>query len=125
DSGQVGGDAIKVAFIYQPANVSPVGAFAVLDASVDPTFLDDKNRPVLVQTFEENATGERFTAAVNHFKSKGSSCEDVGDPDLVDGAGNCNATRTAAATALANFLASDPTGSGDPDHLIIGDLNSY
>lgn len=123
DTGFIGGDAIKVALIYQPATVTPVGDFAILDSSVDPTFLDDRNRPALVQTFEENATGERFTVAVNHFKSKGSAC--TGDPDLLDGAGNCNVTRTDAANALANFLAGDPTGSGDPDFLIIGDLNSY
>jgi len=62
---------------------------------------------------------------VNHFKSKGSDCDDVGDPDANDGQGNCNLTRTKAATALVNWLASDPTGSGDPDFLIIGDLNAY
>ena len=36
----------------------------------------------------------RFTVAVNHFKSKGSACNDVGDPDTGDGQGNCNLTRT-------------------------------
>ncbi len=61
--------------------------------------------------------------AVNHLKSKGSACD--GDPDLGDGAGNCNLTSTAAAEALVDWLASDPTGSGDTDFLIIGDLNSY
>ena len=30
-----------------------------------------------------------------------------------------------AAEALVDWLATDPTGSGDPDFLIIGDLNSY
>jgi hypothetical protein len=44
---------------------------------------------------------------------------------LNDGQANCNLTRTTAATALANYLATDPTGSGDADFLIIGDLNSY
>ena len=72
-----------------------------------------------------NATGERFTVAVNHLKSKGSDCNDVGDPDTGDGQGNCSQTRTAAAEALVDWLATDPTGSGDPDFLIIGDLNSY
>ena len=62
---------------------------------------------------------------MNHLKSKGSDCNAVGDPDTGDGQGNCNVTRTNAATALANWLATDPTGSGDPDFLIIGDLNSY
>ena len=30
-----------------------------------------------------------------------------------------------AAEALVDWLATDPTGSGDPDFLIMGDLNSY
>jgi len=124
DTGFVGSDAIKVALVYQPAVVEPVGEFAVLDSSVDPTFIDTRNRPALVQTFAEVATGERFTVAVNHFKSKGSACT-PDDPDLNDGQANCNATRTAAAQALATFLATDPTGSADPDMLVIGDLNAY
>jgi Ca2+-binding RTX toxin-like protein len=62
---------------------------------------------------------------VNHLKSKGSDCLDVGDPDTGDGQGNCNLTRKAAAQALVDWLATDPTGSGDPDFLIVGDLNSY
>jgi Ca2+-binding RTX toxin-like protein len=63
--------------------------------------------------------------AVNHLKSKGSDCNDVGDPDTGDGSGNCTGTRTLAAEALVDWLATDPTGSGDADSLIIGDLNSY
>jgi len=125
DTGTVGTDAIKVAFIYQPRTVTPVGAHAILDASVDPMFIDTKNRPALAQTFQENTTGEAFTAVVNHLKSKGSDCNDIGDPDLGDGQGNCNVTRTNAARALVNWLSTDPTNSGDPDFLIVGDLNSY
>ncbi|MBK9928229.1 MAG: hypothetical protein IPP66_23430 [Anaerolineales bacterium] len=30
-----------------------------------------------------------------------------------------------AATELMNWLASDPTGTGDPDILLVGDYNSY
>ena len=41
----------------------------------------------------DSSTGGMFTVAVNHLKSKGSDCNDVGDPDLGDGAGNCNVTR--------------------------------
>ena len=70
-------------------------------------------------------TGGIFTVAVNHLKSKGSDCNAIGDPDTGDGAGNCNLTRKAAAEALVDWLATDPTGSGDEDFLIIGDLNSY
>ena len=124
-TGAVGEDAIRQAIIYQPAAVSPVGGFALLDESVDSRFLDEKNRPVIAQTFEENATGERLTVAVNHLKSKGSPCDDVGDPDAGDGQGRCNGVRTAAAEAMVDWLAGDPTGSGDPDFLITGDLNAY
>ena len=80
---------------------------------------------MLIQTFEEVATGERFTIAVNHLKSKGSSCNSVSDPDRLDGQANCPGTRTSAAEALVDYLATDPTGSGDPDFSIVGDLNSY
>lgn len=124
DTGAIGSDAIKVGLIHRPGRVTPVGAHAVLDASDDPRFNDALNRPSLIQTFEEVATGERLTIAVNHLKSKGSSCG-AGDDDLSTGQGNCNGTRTAAARALAAHLATDPTGSGDPDFLVIGDLNSY
>jgi hypothetical protein len=125
DTGVIGSDAIRVALVYRPDTVEPVGDFAVLDSSVDPAFVDDKNRPALAQTFAEKASGERLTVAVNHLKSKGSDCADVGDPDAGDGQGNCNLTRTRAAMALVNWLATDPTASGDPDVLIIGDLNAY
>ena len=124
NTGPVGTDAIKVAFIYKAGAVTPVGDFAILDSSVDPTFIDTKNRPALAQTFR-HTTDEIFTVVVNHLKSKGSDCNDLGDPDTGDGQGNCNLTRTSAATALVNWLATYPTGSGDPDFLIIGDLNAY
>lgn len=123
DTGVIGTDAIRLGFLYKAGTVRPVGDFAILDTEVDPRFLDDRNRPMLTQTFDEVATGARVTVSVNHLKSKGSAC--TGDPDLVDGQGNCNLTRVAAAEAIVDFLASDPTASGDPDHLVIGDLNSY
>ena len=106
--------------------MSPRSAISNCSTSaVDPRFIDTKSRPSLAQTFEVNATGARFTVVVNHFKSKGSDCLDVGDPDLGDGQGNCSQTRRAAAEALVDWLATDPTGSGDPDFIIMGDLNSY
>jgi hypothetical protein len=125
DTGTIGTDAIKVALIYKPATVAPFGNFAILDSSVDPRFIDTKNRPVLIQTFEEIASAARVTVAVNHLKSKGSACDDVGDPDLGDGQANCNSTRTDAVEALVDYLETDPTGSGDSDFLIMGDLNAY
>jgi hypothetical protein len=122
DTGTIGTDAIKVAVVYKPAVVEPIGDYAILDSSVDPRFDDERNRPALAQSFE-TGDGARFTVVVNHLKSKGSAC--AGDPDTGDGQGNCNVTRTEAAEALVDWLASDPTGSGDRDVLVIGDLNAY
>ncbi|MCC6416609.1 MAG: ExeM/NucH family extracellular endonuclease, partial [Opitutaceae bacterium] len=126
-TGQVnalGADAIKVGLLYKPATVKPVGKTAALnsEAFVNGGDSAERNRPALAQTFEEVATGEKFTVAVNHLKSKGSACD---APDVLDGQGNCNRVRTRAAEALVAWLATDPTGAADPDYLIIGDLNSY
>lgn len=125
NTGTIGTDAIKVAIIYKSASVTPVGSYAILDSSVNPLFIDTKNRPSLAQTFERNTTGAKLTVVVNHLKSKGSDCNDVGDTDAGDGQGNCNLTRNNAAIVLVNWLATDPTGSGDADFLVMGDMNSY
>ena len=124
-SGSIGPDAIRIALIYKPSRVTPVGIDAVLDNDefLDPNNLGmAQNRPAQAQTFQQNATGELFTVVVNHLKSKGSGCG-PGDDDPVQG--NCNLTRALSAAVLADWLATDPTGSGDPDFLVIGDLNSY
>ena len=126
-TGQVnamGTDAIKVGLIYQPGTVTPVGTTAVLNsvAFVNGGDASIRSRPSLLQAFEENASGARFMVDVNHLKSKGSACD---TPDAGDGQGNCNVVRTNSANALVSWLATDPTGTGDPDIIILGDLNSY
>ncbi|UCE18996.1 MAG: ExeM/NucH family extracellular endonuclease [Gemmatimonadota bacterium] len=115
----LGTDDIKVAFVYRVETVRPSGAAAT---TTDEPF---DTRPPLAQTFEEIATGERFTAVVNHFKSK-RECPDDGslNEDQNDGQGCWNLRRTQASATLTDWLATDPTGSGDPDFLIIGDLNA-
>ena len=85
-TGAIGTDAIKTAVIYRPANVTPIGTPAILDSTYNPLFLDTYNRPVLAVTFIDNLSEQGFTVAVNHLKSKSSSCEAIGDPDLGDGA---------------------------------------
>ena len=125
DTGTIGDDAIRVAFIYREDAVSAVNDFAILDSSVDGRFDDRRNRPVLLQTFAEISSGSRVNVAVAHLKSKGSDCDAAGDPNTGDGQANCNLTRTAAAVALADWVAGDPTGSNDSDVLVIGDLNAY
>ena len=122
-TGPIGTDVIRVALLYRPGRVAAVGPFAVLDRRASPDFDDTRNRPALAQAIEERATGERFSVVVNHFKSKSGSCD--GDPDTGDGQAACNLTRTRAARALAGWLDGDPTRSGDPDVLILGDLNAY
>jgi predicted extracellular nuclease len=124
DTGVIGTDEIAVAFIYRPDAVSPTGASAILTQSVDDRFDDSKNRPAVAQTFEQD-NGATVTVVVNHLKSKGSSCNDVGDPDVSDGQGNCNVTRADAAAAMVDWLATDPTEAGSDNVLIIGDLNAY
>lgn len=122
--GPVGNDAIKVALIYQPAVLTPIGRPAVLNthAFLDPVGTgEERNRAALAQTFEDE-NGGRFTIVVNHLKSKGSACGERPEGGLQ---GNCNQSRTLAVQELLRWLATDPTGSGDPDFLIVGDLNSY
>jgi predicted extracellular nuclease len=126
-TGQVnalGVDAIKVGLIYRPAAVTPVGTTAVLNSTafVNGGDASARNRPALAQAFSENATGSRFIVVVNHLKSKGSACD---APDAGDGQGNCNLVRTNAANLLTAWLAGNPTGTGDQDVLITGDLNAY
>jgi uncharacterized protein len=120
----LGTDAIKVGLLYRPAVVSPVGTTAALgtDAFVNGGDGVARNRPPLAQAFEERATGEVFVAVVNHLKSKGSACD---EPDAGDGQGNCNPVRTRAVEALLAWLSTDPTGTGDLDVLVLGDLNAY
>jgi predicted extracellular nuclease len=123
DTGTIGSDVIKVGFIYQPGEVTPVGDYAILDSSVDARFDDTLSRPALAQTF--TGSGETFNVVVNHLKSKGCSDATGLNTDQGDGQGCYNAARTSAAEALVDWVASDPTGSGDPDTIITGDLNSY
>lgn len=124
DADMIGTDEIAVGFIFKGETMSPVGDPAILDSSVDARFLDTKNRPALAQTFI-NANDSGFTAVINHLKSKGADCVELGDPDLSDGAANCNLTRTNAAAALVDWLDTDPTGSGISNVLVMGDLNAY
>jgi uncharacterized protein len=123
DTGVIGTDAIKQAFIYKPSTVEPTGDYALLDSSVDPRFEDRRSRPALAQTFTEIATGEALTVTVNHFKSKGSGCG--GAPNDDPRQGNCNGTRTAASEALGDWMLTNPTDQDAAGSLIIGDINAY
>lgn len=118
----LGTDEIRVGLIYRSGRVQPVGAPAVLDGGAFATL----SRVPLAQTFEPAGGGPRLTVVANHFKSKGGCTEaDAANADRGDGQGCWNAARVAAARELADWLATDPTGSGSADVLIVGDLNAY
>ena len=116
-------DVIRVAFIYKPARVSPVGSSVIHD---DPAFTGLARQP-LAQEFArvslERAAAPTFVVIANHFKSKGSVPEGapVGNADNGDGQGNANAIRVAQARALASFAAR----YADKPTLLVGDFNSY
>ncbi|BAZ28863.1 alkaline phosphatase-like protein [Cylindrospermum sp. NIES-4074] len=134
NTGIVGTDEITVAVIYKPSVVQPKGSAAILtdSAFTNPNNTSEqRNRPAIAQTFQViNANnpdfGESFNVVVNHLKSKGGSDATGADVDQNDGQGQFNDTRTKAANYLVNtWIPSDPTDQGDPDFLIIGDLNAY
>jgi len=118
----MGSDAITVGLIYKPSTVAVVGSAVTISQAP----FDYGNRQPLVQTFKEIASNERFTVAVNHFKSK-SSCNRASgrNQDQNDGQGCWNPLRVKAANALVSWLSTYPTGIEDSDILIIGDLNAY
>ncbi|MGB2131712.1 MAG: ExeM/NucH family extracellular endonuclease, partial [Marinobacterium sp.] len=114
-----GNDAISTGIIYNSLAVTPAGE---AKTHTQGAFAAHNRAPVL-QAFEERATGEVFTVVVNHFKSKGSVVN--GEYASGDGQGNNSPTRVVAAEELLQWLASDPSGTGDEDVLILGDLNAY
>ncbi len=117
-NGGRGTDAIKVAFIYKPGKVTPVGSPLADLAAVH-------NRPPLAQTFRLKGNGEIVTAVINHFKSKGGTGLKA-DADQGDGQGAFNATRVKQAEALVNFINSTVIpAANDHDVIILGDLNAY
>jgi hypothetical protein len=112
---------IRNEIIYRIGAVEMVGTPT---AYADPAFDavapsgDPYARPPLAQTFE--ADGAVFTVVVNHFKSKGSSCNEPGEGGSQ---GNCNLKRVEEAEALLDFVAD--LQAIDPDVLVVGDMNSY
>lgn len=113
--GPIGTDAIAVALLFKPANVSLNGDAMV---NLDGIF----NRPPLAQTFTA-PNGGSMTVVVNHFKSKGCGSASGDNADQNDGQGCYNARRVAQSQSLSHWIASDLAGVENV--LIIGDLNAY
>jgi predicted extracellular nuclease len=124
-SPNTGTDQIQVALIYRTDVVMESGTAAALS---EPANVFSRNRVPVAQTFKVIEAGNpslnaEVTVCVNHWKSKGSGCG-AGDDDT-GGSGNCDGSRTAAAQAIHDWLATKPTGTTDTDNLVIGDLNAY
>ncbi|WP_051326630.1 ExeM/NucH family extracellular endonuclease [Aliagarivorans taiwanensis] len=117
-AGLVGNDAIAVGLIYRPAVVATAGEAELLEAYPFDA-ATAKHRVPLIQRFEVLASGEQLSVAVNHFKSKGSCCDALGDPDMNDGQGNCNGQRVLAAQTLSGYF------DEQTQVLLMGDFNAY
>jgi predicted extracellular nuclease len=130
-SGGFGGDEITVGYLYRNDRVrlAPGSRVARQQSGSYSQGTERVQRPVLAATFERLAAGtptaEFLTTAIAHLKSKGSSAGGAGDADAGDGQGLSNGSRSRGAAEMANWLATNPTGNGDTDILILGDLNAY
>ena len=117
-------DAIRSAVVYRDDTVRALG---------DPVGLVDEDvwsnaREPQAQTFVQVGRGntDRFTVVANHFKSKGSGEDAVGDDaDSGDGQGAWNGDRVRQAASLAGFADRLRRSTGDPDVVLLGDFNSY
>ena len=113
-------DFIRVGFIYQPAQVEPVGGSRIFD---DPAFTRMARQP-LAQEFNtvNRDDDENFIAVVNHFKSKGSVANN--DEATGDGQGNNANIRVAQAQALLDHMDKQDDWQELPTFLV-GDFNAY
>lgn len=110
-----GGDAIKVAWIYRPAELEPLAA-----AETDPDPVH--NRPPVLAAFRDRVSGRRFVAAAVHFKAK-VGCPPRGDIDR--GQGCWNRLRTEQSGALLAAAAEAARRHDTEQVLLAGDFNSY
>ena len=120
-----GDDAIRVGILYDTTVVKPVGAAATPNTATYSAFAAANRLPVAQSFSYLNDDTKQFTVVVNHFKSKGSAAGLPGDTDQGDGQGMSAATRLAAAQDLNAWLNTNPTGKGDGNVVLTGDLNAY
>jgi predicted extracellular nuclease len=114
-----GTDAIRVAMIYKPAKVTLSGT-ALSDGDAV------NNRPPMAQTFKAVDGGAKFSLIVNHLKSKGCGGATGLNADQGDGQSCYNADRVEQATRLSEvFIPQVKAAAGDPDVLVIGDMNAH
>ena len=69
--------------------------------------------------------GEPVVIVANHFKSKGCSEASGADADRNGGQACSNVSRVESARRLDAWMKTDPTGTGSPLQLLVGDFNAY
>ena len=115
-------DVIRLAYIYQPAEVTPVGDSSILTGS---EWFTGYAREPLAQEWqavdEAQPVGTKFVTVVNHFKSKGSLATKF-ENDVDEWQGNNNLLRIAQAQEVTNWVAKEYAGK---PVILLGDLNSY
>ncbi|UJF17808.1 ExeM/NucH family extracellular endonuclease [Vibrio sp. SS-MA-C1-2] len=148
----IGTDVITSGILYRPAKVTIKNSHIIpMPQQHAPTIVNSNNQVVkdsddnvlesgdnymrdsVAAEFIVNSTGKYLTIAVNHFKSKGSTCwEDWQDTDFSDNEtwdedptdtdkqGSCENFRVAAAVQLADEMEK----LGD-DRILLGDFNAY
>ncbi len=130
----IGTDAITKGLLYRPSKVTLDSSGIIqMPQQHAPAVVnedgkeiesgDNYQRDTLAATFIVNQTGKKLNIAVNHFKSKGSTCwEDVESGEKVDNdlQGSCEKFRVAAAYQLGTEF-----GKFKGDSVILGDLNAY
>lgn len=115
-----GADQIVVGIIYKPAKVTPDGGPVFLNSN---SGIFQQNRLPLAQTFIDQR-GEKFTLVVNHLRSKLGESTGL-NADILDGQSAFNQVRTDAVQEILSWVQGDPTRSGDPDFVMLGDFNAY
>ena len=149
----VGGDAITSGLLYRPSKVAIESSRIIeMPRQEAPIITDENGAPItddkgeirengknfqrntVAATFRLINTGKKLTVAVNHLKSKGSTCwedwqgwetwenfntekDDVKNDDYQ---GSCENFRVAGAVALGEQLA-----KMGGDQVVMGDFNSY
>jgi predicted extracellular nuclease len=125
-------DVIRTAFIYKPADVSPVGPQTVLTTESDDGEPFSIAREPDAQGFKKAGASDldAFLVVANHWKSKGSGtplydgdAEDTSSPANDQGA--FNATRVREAQAVVAFADQVAASLGTTKVFLVGDFNAY
>ncbi|MFJ2564569.1 ExeM/NucH family extracellular endonuclease [Streptomyces sp. NPDC088770] len=125
-------DVIRTAFIYKPADVSPVGASHILKDLSGPGQDFSIAREPLAQGFKAVGTNDSdaFLVVANHLKSKGGTGAGLYPGDKEDtrpayNQGAYNETRTHQAHAMLGFAQEQALALKTDKVFLVGDFNAY